>query len=66
MRDKMKWTFFAKTAIAACGIHDLLHAATSFISEAEEMGWGKTSETALPGSYDTLKMALDKVRGNSQ
>jgi hypothetical protein len=40
----------------------LIRAATSFVEEAERMGWGKTSETALPGSWDDLKMAVKRTR----
>ena len=36
-----------------------LEAAQAFIEEAERMGWGKTSETALPATFDTLKMAVE-------
>ena len=39
----------------------LLTAATTFIEEAERMGWGKTSETALPGSYDALVKAVKEM-----
>lgn len=41
----------------------LLSAAEAFIAEAESMGWGEASETALPGSFDLLRKAVDEVRG---
>jgi hypothetical protein len=41
----------------------LLHAASLFISEAERMGYGKTSEKALPGSFDLLVKAVREVKG---
>lgn len=41
----------------------LLSAAEAFITEAESMGWGKTSETWLPPSFDNLKAAVKDVQG---
>ena len=52
-----------KAAARLDQLEPLLSAATTFIEEAESMGWGKTSETALPGSYDTLVKAVREVKG---
>ena len=41
----------------------LLTASEAFIREAEEMGWGTTSDTQLPGSFDSLVAAVRSVRG---
>lgn len=53
----------ARAAIEASGLLPLLSAAEAFIAEAESMGWGETSETALPGSWDTLVKAVREVKG---
>lgn len=41
----------------------LIRAATDLVQEMEEMGYGKTSDRALPGSYDNLLAALKEVKG---
>jgi hypothetical protein len=53
---------YAVSAIEATGISALIRAATDLVKEAEEMGFGKTSETALPGSWDALIVALEEVK----
>lgn len=44
-------------------ITTLLSAAEAFITEAENMGWGERSETALPGAWDNLKLAVERAKG---
>lgn len=56
-------TRYAGAAIDASGLSALICAATEFVKEAEEMGFGKTSDRALPGSYDNLLAALKEVKG---
>jgi|UniRef100_A0A6H1Z9Y5 hypothetical protein len=51
----------AKVAIDASGLPALIRAATDLVKEAEEMGFGKTSEKALPGSWDALVQALTLI-----
>lgn len=40
----------------------LIRAATDLVQEMEEMGYGKTSDRALPGSWDTMLAALAEVK----
>lgn len=51
-----------KAAIETTGILALIRAATDLVQEMEEMGYGKTSDRALPGSYDNLLAALAEVK----
>jgi len=53
----------ARCAIEASGLLPLLSAATTFIEEAESMGWGETSEKAFPGSFDALLKAVREAKG---
>src|SRR5688500_18088515 len=39
----------SRTAIEASGLPALIRAATDLVQEMEEMGYGKTSDRALPG-----------------
>lgn len=41
---------------------DLLQAATAFVEELKSFGYGQTSEKALPGSYDALVAALERIK----
>lgn len=52
----------ARAVLNASGLLPLLTASEAFIREAEEMGWGKTSDKALPGSWDALIVALEEVK----
>lgn len=56
------YTDLANAALEASGLLPLLSAATTFIEECDRMGWGETSETALPGSFDLLRKAVNEVR----
>lgn len=42
---------------------DLIRTASDFIAELKSMGYGETSERALPGSFDPFIEALRKVKG---
>lgn len=48
--------------IAYARQRDLIRAATDLVQEMEEMGYGKTSDRALPGSWDTMVAALAEVK----
>lgn len=61
--DRVDMIAAAKATIDASGLLPLLSAAEAFISEAERMGYGKTSEKALPGSFDALVKAVREVKG---
>lgn len=51
----------ARAAIDASGVEDLIRTATAFVEELRRMGYGETSERALPGSFDPFVEALERL-----
>jgi hypothetical protein len=50
-------------AIAKSDFPDIIRTAFAFVEELRRMGYGETSERALPGSFDPFLEALRKVKG---
>lgn len=51
--------------VCDCGhdndVDDLIRTASAFVEELRRMGYGETSERALPGSFDTFVEALERL-----